>query len=410
MASVRAGFFVLFCPYNCLYFWRMIYFFTPYSFEKKLFEAYDSYINLLPGENDWACLTDGDACFFENNFGHQIQEYINKYPDTGIFTSYASRCGYKFMVPEGIDQNNDSIKYHRSQSQEIYKKFDGLAKEINDHISGHLICVKKSTWQLIRSELFKVCDGANLLGVDTQISNLILGHGLKIRLMRGIYLFHYYRLTEGKEYKEHLIGRTINILIRTSNRPTLFKRCLESVLLQDYKQINILVCTDNTEAANYVREAGISPFMMEKGERSQKFTAPYNLYLNKLLEYVKGDWIFFLDDDDYLANNQVLSKIAEQLTDDNTLYFTKLRWSTGRIIPSDEHFINRKIVRNDISTCSIIFHAKHKFKARFTATQTGDFDFISELSKAVPRFKFINMVSVQCGNNGAYGKAESEIN
>ena len=31
----------------------MIYFFTPYSFQKKLFEAYDAYMNLIPNEDDW---------------------------------------------------------------------------------------------------------------------------------------------------------------------------------------------------------------------------------------------------------------------------------------------------------------------------------------------------------------------
>ena len=81
----------------------MIYFFTPYSFEKKLFEAYDGYMDLVPNDNDWVCFLDGDTFFFENNFGHQIREYTERYPEAGMFTSYASRSSYSFMVPKATN-------------------------------------------------------------------------------------------------------------------------------------------------------------------------------------------------------------------------------------------------------------------------------------------------------------------
>jgi hypothetical protein len=388
----------------------MIYFFTPYSFEKKLFEAYDTYINLLSGENDWACFIDGDACFFENNFGHQVKNYIEKYPDTGIFTSYASRCGYKFMVPEDIDQNNDSIKYHRSKSQEIYEKLNGQVKEINDNISGHLICIKKSTWLIIRDELFTVCAGANLLGVDTQISNIILGHGLKIRLMRGVYLFHYYRLAEGKSYKQHLIDQKINILIRTSNRENLFNRCIESVRKQTHKDINILVSADDENTAEYVRKSGIEPLLVEKKIRTEKEVAPYNTYLNKLIDQVKGGWIFILDDDDYLADETVLEKLSSHLVDDNVIYLFRMKWTNGRIIPSAENFDRQQIMRADIGMPCFIFHAKHKHKLQFQSDQLADYHFIVKMAGIIKRQKWIDLILTQIGNTGGHGKPESEIN
>lgn len=384
----------------------MIYFFTPYSFEKKLFEAYDTYIKLLPGKNDWACFLDGDALFFENNFGHQVQEYIDKHPDAGILTSYASRCGYKYMVPEGNDQENDSIKYHRIKSKEIYEKLHGQVKEINNNISGHLICIKKSTWLLIRDELLIVCSGANLLGVDTQITKIILGHGMKILLMRGIYLFHYYRLTEGKSYKQHLIDQKINILIRTSSRKTLFGRCLESVRNQTHEDINILVSADDIASAEYAREAGIEPILIQKKYPTQTEKAPYNTYLNILFEKVTGGWIFILDDDDYLADNTVLQKLSSHLTDDNMIYLVKMRWANGRIIPSPQHFNNHQIVKNDIGMPCFIFHAKHKHKLSFQSDQLADYHFVSKLSGIVKRQSWIDIILTQVGNGGAHGKPE----
>lgn len=43
-----------------------------------------------------------------------------------------------------------------------------------------------------------------ILGVDTKISRAVLSAGMKIRLMRGIYILHYLRLKEGYDYKKHL--------------------------------------------------------------------------------------------------------------------------------------------------------------------------------------------------------------
>lgn len=384
----------------------MIYFFTPYSFEKKLFEAYDTYMNLLPNENDWACFLDGDTLFFENNFGHQIQEHINRYPDTGIFTSYASRSSYHFMVPKGTNQESDSIIYHRNRSKEIYDQLHGKVKEINDHISGHMLCIKKSTWALIRPQLLKVCDGANLLGVDTQISNQILGIGLKIRLIRGIYLFHYYRLVEGKGYKQHLMDQKINVLIRTSNREKLFKRCIESVRNQTYKDLNILVSADNKTTEKYVRKFGIEPVLVNKGVKTDISTAPYNAYLNSLIAQVKGGWIFILDDDDYLVNNTVIEKLVTRLTDDNMIYFVKMKWPTGRVIPSAENFSRNQIVKRDIGMPCFIFHAKHKHKLAFQPIKQGDYHFIIKLASIIKRHNWIDMIVTQIGNTGAYGKTE----
>jgi GT2 family glycosyltransferase len=383
----------------------MIYFFVPYSLNKKLFEAYDNCMSLLQ-EDDWACFLDGDTMFFESNFGHQIQEYIDHYPDTGMFTCYSSRCAYHYMVPHGTNQEADSITYHRSRSKELYNKMHLQVKEINDHVSGHLMCMKKNTWMLIRPDLLRVTDGANLLGVDTQISNQLRGYGLKILLMRGIYLMHYYRLMEGKSYKEHLMDNRINILIRTSNRERLFRRCIDSIRAQTFKDVNILVSADDEKTASYVKAEGIDPVIVQKRTRNDIDTAPYNMYLNELMVRVKGGWIFILDDDDYLADSSVLKKVVEHLKDDNAIYFMKMRWTTGRIIPSPENFTMRRIVLRDIGMPCFIFHAKHKHKVAFDTKKQGDFRFVTKLMTMVKKQRWIDLIVTQIGNTGAYGKPE----
>lgn len=183
----------------------MLYFFTPYSFNKKLFEAFDSYMNLVTDPNDWICFMDGDTAFLLPDFGHQIKSYIDAWPETGLFTCHASRCHYNCQKYIYADDSNTDILYHRLKAGEVYRQFNGQVTEINRRIAGHLMVIQKKTWLLVRQEVKETAAGKNILGVDTKISNAILRANLKIRLMKGIYLFHYLRLGEGINNTTHLI-------------------------------------------------------------------------------------------------------------------------------------------------------------------------------------------------------------
>jgi len=185
----------------------MLWFFQPYSFNKKLFEAYDAYMNLVSNPEDWVCFTDGDTAFLLQDFGHQVKSYTERYPDTGLFTCYASRCHYQEQVRRGTDMGNRDILYHRQQAETIRKELDGQIKQMDRRIAGHVMVIQKKTWTLIRPEVArKVAEQQKqILGVDTKISNAVLAAGLKIRMMRGLYIFHYLRLKEGFDFKGHLV-------------------------------------------------------------------------------------------------------------------------------------------------------------------------------------------------------------
>lgn len=161
-------------------------------------------MQLLPDNKDWAVLMDGDTAFLRSDFGHQIQRYIDKFADTGLFTCYASRCHYKIQTRRGTDINSDSILYHRRQAETMFNTLDGQVKEIDRRIAGHLMVIRKGTWLKIRKEVKLNTMDKHILGVDTKISNAILRNGLKIRLMRGLYIFHYLRLMEGLNSTKHL--------------------------------------------------------------------------------------------------------------------------------------------------------------------------------------------------------------
>lgn len=175
----------------------MIYFSIPYSFNKLYFNAIDHEINRLPNDNDWLVILDGDTAFLLSDFGHQIEHYIKQYPDTGLFTCYASRCHYAWQRVPGSDQENPDIRYHRKIAEQ-QSKLLGQVAEIDKRIAGHMMVIQKKTWLKIRNTAKNAAKEKYILGVDTKISNAIRVHGYKIRLMKSIYILHYLRMNDGK--------------------------------------------------------------------------------------------------------------------------------------------------------------------------------------------------------------------
>ncbi|TSA34507.1 MAG: hypothetical protein D4R64_11755 [Porphyromonadaceae bacterium] len=181
----------------------MIYFFTPYSFDFKLLDAIAICMDLL-NPNDWAVIMDGDTMFLQPDFGYKIHRHIEAHPEAGLFTCYASRCHYSIQVPAGVDMNKDSIRYHKLIASLQQNLHPGETMEISRRIAGHLMVIKKSTWDKILPLVRVTASEKQILGVDTKICNAILKSGMKILLMKDIYILHYCRLAEGFEYTKHL--------------------------------------------------------------------------------------------------------------------------------------------------------------------------------------------------------------
>jgi len=180
----------------------MIYYFTPYDLGGHLFEGYDQCMKLLKNPSDWACFRDADVLIFQSNFGHIIEDYIRRYPDTGVFTCFANRIGHQGQLLNAKLAVVDSVKYHYKIAMETQKKNEGIATELKTPISGMLMVIQKQTWQQIRLQVMETCKGKHLLAVDNKISSAILKSGKKILRMDGLYLLHYYRMVEGKQKRQ----------------------------------------------------------------------------------------------------------------------------------------------------------------------------------------------------------------
>ena len=174
-----------------------IYYFTPYSLDKNLGEAYNRYMELLPSDDDWACFLDGDTMFLTPDWGHLIQSAIEKNPGAGMFTCYTNRVNNKEQLYRGYFNTSRDVVAHRNIAKVCHETGRNRVKPLTRPLSGMMMIIQKKTWRE-----FPFSDG--LLGVDNDISRRLLKAGRSILLMESIYLLHYYRLAEGRTYKEHL--------------------------------------------------------------------------------------------------------------------------------------------------------------------------------------------------------------
>lgn len=100
-----------------------------------------------------------------------------------------------------------------------------------------------------------------------------------------------------------------SIIIPAHNSAAFIRKALDSVKAQSFKDYELIVvcdaCTDNTEeiAREYTDKVFAVPFHNE------------GLARNYGLEHASGDWVLWIDDDDWWLHEFVLEQLSEQLPD-----------------------------------------------------------------------------------------------
>lgn len=172
----------------------------PFAEDKNLGRAYNLAFEGVP-EGDWVCLIDHDILFLTPDAINLMYEYTRSFPETGIFTCYASRIhplSKDQLLNEQVSENT-SFDFHE-QIAYNQKRFGITVSEINHMISGFLMLVSKKTWNEI-----KFSESGKCLGVDNDFSQKVLERGKKIYRMNSLYVWHSYRLKNGIKDKTHLI-------------------------------------------------------------------------------------------------------------------------------------------------------------------------------------------------------------
>jgi hypothetical protein len=193
-----------------------------------------------------------------------------------------------------------------------------------------------------------------------------------------------------------------NILIRTNNRPESFKRCVDSIK----GECNVIVSVHNKESYEYAHSVLLATDLMyriievDEIPKTKTVTAPYNLYLNQLIDKVEDGWIFILDDDDYLLES--LRKLTPYLRNPKALYLFQIKYMEKGFIPVEIGW--NFVVPGQISMSGFCIHKSQTHLSKFDGQRTGDWRYVNSLQPLL-KFSWLKTPMVQTGNKGLRGKS-----
>jgi GT2 family glycosyltransferase len=181
----------------------MIYYSIPYSLDKNIGNYYNSVMESIPNDDDFACFVDGDTIFTTNNFGTQIASAIQRYPECKFFTCYTNRISSTTQNLPNVDKNNNDVHYHRILGKNLQEKYwdecFNIGNDMKDAISGVLMLIRKDLWKAVGG--FQT---EGMLGVDNNFHIKCIQIGEPVYIMRGVYIYHWYRWPDYTN-KLHLI-------------------------------------------------------------------------------------------------------------------------------------------------------------------------------------------------------------
>lgn len=133
---------------------------------------------------DWAVFVDRDAWFPHPHYFKLIDHHSKG--EYGLLTCMTNRVGTNYQCVKGMWKEED-ISKHVNKALDMGDDTGVIDITDKSPLSGVLIMIKKSEW-----EKTKGFDNG-ILGVDNSIHYAFRDAGLKVGLMTGVYLWHYYR-------------------------------------------------------------------------------------------------------------------------------------------------------------------------------------------------------------------------
>jgi len=176
--------------------------YSPRSEGKNLGLAYNELMARL-SDDDWACFIDHDACFTTYDWYAQLEEITARLTEPCVLTALTNRVGSHWQRAPGVDRNNHAMDYHRRVGTAVQAAARGTLRDVTHEslMSGVVILLSKKTWL----QLGGFAEG--FLGVDNAIHQAARDQGFPVYLMRGVYVYHWYRADENSP---SLDGRSEN--------------------------------------------------------------------------------------------------------------------------------------------------------------------------------------------------------
>lgn len=176
-----------------------VHYTNPWATDKNIGKAFNEFCESVP-DGDWICLQDGDMLYLTPDWGAQIEAVIaNHGNDFSLFGCLTNRLGRKIQVYDWDNYDNHNIKDHYKIAKDLSEKHFAEVEDITEtrFVAGLLMLFPKSVW-----EKHKFRETGTPLSVDDAFSRSIVKSGGRLGLMRGLYVYHLYRIWSSKPHSD----------------------------------------------------------------------------------------------------------------------------------------------------------------------------------------------------------------
>lgn len=164
-----------------------IYYSNPYSIEKNFGKAINDFCQIVPNDDDWIVIQDGDICYLTPEWGRIIHDSLalngDRFGLIGCYTNCLNSLDQLHGKKRVIDLPMID-HYHIAKSYQSLDIVD-FPKGI---IAGFWMAFKKSTWKKVG------CFSENDRSFDITFSLKVQKAGMRIGIMQGLYVYHLYRI------------------------------------------------------------------------------------------------------------------------------------------------------------------------------------------------------------------------
>jgi glycosyltransferase involved in cell wall biosynthesis len=193
----------------------------------------------------------------------------------------------------------------------------------------------------------------------------------------------------------------VSIIIVTYNAAEFLQNCLNSIYQQKYPAIEIVILDGaSTDGTVDILKANNDKITFWKSEKDEGI---YDA-MNKALQFVKGDWIYFLGADDVVLDG--FSDLAFDLEDNNAIYY-------GSVILRGRKYYGEaskyQLAKSTLCHQAMIYPArvfkKYKFDTRYQISADFELNMRCWKDKSL-RFEFRDHIVANFNHTGASSKKD----
>ena len=193
----------------------------------------------------------------------------------------------------------------------------------------------------------------------------------------------------------------IGIITRTSNRPKYFKRCSTSLVGQPGVGTHYILY-DEPKDMVYLQNKNLVTHLVNKKRYKNTYKRPapktarppmlslHNLYFNEIYNKVTEDWVYHLDDDNYLVP-KAFEQIYPHLSPNVDLIICKIKHFTG-LLPQQRDWNQKRIRVCGIDTGCFLVRTSLIKKIQWDGWKCGDFRVIQQCAKLSRKTLWVDKV------------------